>query len=461
MLKGATLLNNPAHLAVQPYHGYVKLNWDKSFPSDLVKHYALFVKDSDFTSVQGMEPAIKSSSTVGSIAGLENGRQYYFAVTAVNISDGMRPQVVTVTATPKNDETGPTIGNLTFKNVLYTNFPIIESGDFAVSVTDSGGVSSVEFFIDENSNKTDNSAPYTCGLDIFSITDGSHVLKIKTTDSLGNISVKEFAFTINLPPPPAPVITSPSNNTYTNEKQINVKGNAQQDTSITFFLNNTEAGQKTIADKNGSFKTSIELAAGENSITANAKNRSGTSKKSLPVKVILDDSIPDSPEHLTAKPLQNGQARLFWDEVQDILTGYNIYRSLLPFTEKIQAQKITSSPIRSNSYTDVPESDNTYYYRVTSVTKAGMESNLSSEVNVTTDSVAPFAFTLNYLPKDHYNPDTKVMGQGKVDVELTVNEELMGVPFLSITPNGGSPIPLKLTKNKDKEYSGFFNIGST
>ncbi|MCD4742219.1 MAG: right-handed parallel beta-helix repeat-containing protein, partial [Desulfobacteraceae bacterium] len=460
-LKGATLLNNPAHLAVQPYHGYVKLNWDKSTPSDLVKHYALFVKDSDFTSVEGMEPVVKKTSNSGSIARLENGKQYYFAVTTINISDGMRPEVTTVTATPQNDETGPAIGSLTFKNVLYTNFPIVESGNFAISVTDPAGVSSVQFFIDSNSKKTDNSKPYTCGLDIFSIADGAHVLKIKTTDTLGNISVKEFAFTINLPPPPTPLITSPANNTYTNEDSIDVKGNAQQDTTITVFLNNTETDRKPLTDKKGKFKTNLELATGDNNITASAENRNGQSPRSNPVKVILDDSIPSAPEHLTVRPLQNGQARLFWDKVQDVLSGYDIYRSLSSFDDKGQAQKITSSPIRGTSYTDIPTGDSTWYYRVTSVTKAGIESNLSDEVNVLTDSVAPFAFTLNYLPQDNYNPDNKVFGQGRVDVELIVSEELMGAPFFSITPDGGIPIPLKLTKVEDKKYTGSFNIGST
>jgi large repetitive protein len=50
------------------------------------------------------------------------------------------------------------------------------------------------------------------------------------------------------------------------------------------------------------------------------------------------------------------------------------------------------------------------------------------------------------------------MAPGRVDILLTVNEPLQTTPFFSITPDGGVPISINLTKNTDLTYTGFFTI---
>jgi subtilase family serine protease len=100
-LPGATLLDNPINLAAQPFDGMVRLTWSHTEPNDLVKHYEVYVTNKSFTSLSGMSPAATTLATRVDVSGLANGTPYFFAVTAVNLLDGVKPQVQTVSATPK------------------------------------------------------------------------------------------------------------------------------------------------------------------------------------------------------------------------------------------------------------------------------------------------------------------------------------------------------------------------
>lgn len=95
-ITGVTLLLNPANVSTTPYNGYVDISWDAVEPSQYVKHYSIYVSNTDFTSVERITPKVSVTGTSGKVAGLVNNETYYFAVTTVNISDGERKDVSTV-----------------------------------------------------------------------------------------------------------------------------------------------------------------------------------------------------------------------------------------------------------------------------------------------------------------------------------------------------------------------------
>jgi len=99
-LTAITLLQNPANVSATPHGGYVTVAWDASEPQEYVKHYAIYVSDADFTTVEGMTPVQTIRATSCNISGLTNHQTYYFAVTAVNLSGGEQKTVSTVAATP-------------------------------------------------------------------------------------------------------------------------------------------------------------------------------------------------------------------------------------------------------------------------------------------------------------------------------------------------------------------------
>src|SRR5699024_4382142 len=97
-----------------------------------------------------------------------------------------------------------------------------------------------------------------------------------------------------------PVITSPKDQTFTNEEELTVKGEAPPTTTEVTILNNGEEVATTQATDDGTFSADITLNDGENVLTATASTETGTTQPSEPVKVTLDKDKPgltiDSPE---------------------------------------------------------------------------------------------------------------------------------------------------------------------
>lgn len=88
-----------------------------------------------------------------------------------------------------------------------------------------------------------------------------------------------------------PVLTAPADGTHTNAAQIPVAGLVSMDSLVSIFVNGEEAAQVQAAD--GQFETVIDLAEGENAITATAKIEAGETDPSLPVTVIKDTVAPE------------------------------------------------------------------------------------------------------------------------------------------------------------------------
>lgn len=80
----------------------------------------------------------------------------------------------------------------------------------------------------------------------------------------------------------------------------------------------------------------------------------------------------------------SGEVRLSWDAVPgDDIVGYNVYRTELSGQGY---RRINSDPVPQPSYTDGDvQRGKTYYYRVTTVNAAGLESEFSEERSKTVD----------------------------------------------------------------------------
>jgi len=226
-ITGVTLLANPANVSVTPYSGYVDITWDSVVPSQLVKHYSVYVSETDFFTVQGMSPRLSTTVTSAKVAGLTNNRTYYFAVTSVNLSDGETKGVSAVSATPVPDTEGPEISDFKLDDIAFLDGAVLNSsGTFTLNVTDPASLSRVEFYLDGVLYYTDSngSNSYSCFLNIASLEDGSHTLTITAYDTLGNSTSLTYNLVVALDPPAAPIISTPSSETVTNNSMITVSG---------------------------------------------------------------------------------------------------------------------------------------------------------------------------------------------------------------------------------------------
>jgi len=460
---GVTILPNPASLLATAHSGYVDLSWDSVQPLQYVRHYLVYVSDTDFNSVEGMSPRRTTGSTTANVAGLTNNTTYYFAVTTVNISDGEQTAVSTIPATPIPDTLGPEITDIKIDNVLLADdHTITKPCIFTASAADPAGVSRIEFYFDGNLICTDFNPEYICYLNTNDVDDGHHTLTIVAFDTLGNSTTVERTVVVALDLPTAPTITEPVNGTVFNNPVITVSGIAEKYIEAMLYNNSVATGDTVPVDSLGKFSFSMTLVEGENRIQAAARNRAGTGPLSAQVLVTLDTGIPSSPTGLSAQAKEGGVVKLTWQVPSETsVAGYNLYRAPNAFTSPAQAEKINSSLITGTTYSDLPPQEGAWYYRVTTKDIAGNESPVSNEASAESDSTAPRASSIVYTPQGNYDPVTERMSPGMVNLILTVSEPLQVTPFFSITPGGGVPISVELTKDTDLIYTGFFVIADT
>jgi len=367
-------------------------------------------------------------------------------------------------AAPPPDVSGPSLNGVTLSGTaVVAGSTITGSGTLAASVSDPSGVSKVEFLIDgvsigADTNGTDG---YSAALNILNITDGSHTLTIRGTDSLGNIADNNIAITVALAAPSAPVISSPANNTLTAVGTANIIGKASPNVQVIAYNNAAQIGTPVAVDASGNFTIAVALNSGVNLIQVAASNRGGSSPLSPSLTITLDNSIPAAPLGLNASAQTAGKIRLTWNSTLDAkVVGYNLYRSTTTFSAVTEAVKINTAliPATTTLYDDLPTVDGTYYYSVVAVNSLGTISAPSNIISAVSDNTLPKATQIVYVPSGKTDPATGRIGAGRVDVTVNVSEALSTLPFLSIAPQGGTTITVDLTKQSDTVYTGFFNI---
>ncbi len=460
-LTGYTFLNNPTGLTATPFSGKVTLAWNASDPAAYVKHYAVYVSTTDFNgSVEGRNPALTTTGLSTQVAGLTNNTPYFFAVTAVNLSNGEKKEVTSITATPVADSQGPAIVNpLAGTTPLTEGLTLTKSLTLSLTADDPAGISRAEFLIDGALVRTDYTGPnYSFDLDLFSLSDGNHTISIAVYDTLGNKTLSVYNITVALALPAAPVITQPATGITVNQAACPVKGSAEKQTTVQLYLNDAAVGSPLAVDSQGNFAGSLTLVEGLNKLEAAAVNRTGIGPKSAAVNVTLNTAVPLAPAGLSAETRAGGTIRLSWPaSAGSGVSGYNLYRAGQPFTTTAGGLKMNTGLITATQTDNLPPADGTYYYRVTAVNAAQNESELSNQATGVSDRLGPKAVAIVYTPQGRVGADG-TMAPGRVNLLLTVSEALQALPFLSVTPEGGTPIAIELTKEDDLTYSGFFTI---
>ncbi|MBD3942225.1 hypothetical protein IF188_11010 [Microbacterium sp. NEAU-LLC] len=129
--------------------------------------------------------------------------------------------------------------------------------------------------------------------------DGDHTVTATATDAAGNTGPESepVTFTVDTTPPAAPVITSPTDGSSTDDTTPAVSGTAEPGSTVNVVIDGVLAGSTT-ADENGewTFTPTSPLAPGEHTITATATDAAGNvGPASAPVTVTVQAATTTPP----------------------------------------------------------------------------------------------------------------------------------------------------------------------
>lgn len=371
---------------------------------------------------------------------------------------------VTLARTPPVPDTeGPELANVKAGSVVLADgITLARSTALNFSATDRSGISRIELLLDGGvvaSAASLGGGNYTLNLDLEGVANGSHVLTLRAQDSLGNVSVTNYQVTVAHAAPPVPVLSQPANGLTTRSAAIVMAGRAQAGSTVQLLVNGQIAGNAIAVGSDGLFSGTVTLVSGANQLQATASNSHGTSAASSALTVTLDTTVPSSPTSLTGVAQMAGKVRLSWSRSTDVnATGYHIYRAATAFDNLGEAVRINANPVTGTVYEDVPAQDGVWNYRVAAVNSAGTLSLPTNMVQVMSDATAPRALSIAYTSLGKTDSSTGRIGQGRVDLLLTVSEALQTPPYLAIVPHGGIPIVVELTSTGNTTYAGNFLI---
>ena len=314
---------------------------------------------------------------------------------------------------------------------------------------DAAGVDRVEFSVDGILAAVDTTNDFSFDWDVRTLPDGPHVLTVAAFDSLGRETRQDIEVNVALTPPPSPVITSPLNGVTLAATAVDVLGTAEPGIQLSLLVNGAFL-QQALPDVNGDWSVAqVPLVEGANSIFATSVDSVGISAPSATVVVNADTGPPAAPAFLQAEDLPDGVKLLDWipSDARDV-TFYNLWRAVAPFVATSEATLVRGA-ITELTASDTPPAEGTFHYGVTAVDAAANESGLSPLVQVSVDLTPPTADL-------SFNPPGPV-GPGTVDVTLVVSEPTDGVPFLGITPQGGTPTTLELSGGP-LSWNGSFDV---
>lgn len=163
-------------------------------------------------------------------------------------------------------------------------------------------------------------------------------------------------------------------------------------------------------------------------------------------------SAPNRPEEPKAKRQPQGAIRLTWErpvyeppEVPQPLAGYYVYRHTTATVSPRRDYRVTVEAVTGNEWTDIPPADGTYFYVITALNKAGLESLSSEIVFADSDRTPPLPPTLNPLQKVSQDTQVKLTWQPRgAEVPVAFNVYRSDREILTtagLTPLNGQPLP--------------------
>ena len=462
-IRAYTLNANPIINNVKIDVGIATLEWDEFFPKDADGIVNLYLEPESFNSVSGLQPklTVMKGKKQAIVTGLQRDTIYYVALVAVNTHGALNPDVTSIEVIPEKDIEGPEISSITYngKSIGY-GMELTESGVVTAVLYDKSGIGRIDLSIDDIilDSRYGANGSYQYALNLENISDGVHTFKVVAKDTLENETVIQAQVVVNFKAPEAPILLG--NSKSTGEASYQVSGKADPKALVSLY-NNEQLIVENLSSNNGAFSYSLSLKEGPNKITAFARypERTKNSEVSSSLVITLDSSVPKAPAMLNAQTLDSGRVVLTWPAVSDEdVVGYQLYRSAEPIMSIDHAEPLFDKPKTITKYEDLPLADGHYYYAVAALNNLGTPSDLA-HADAVSDRQGP-TIKIGYETNGAFDNTTKTYGRGVLTIQLTTDEELRTMPYLSLTAEGGVPrnIALQASLGMENTYEGTLEL---
>jgi hypothetical protein len=126
--------------------------------------------------------------------------------------------------------------------------------------------------------------------------EGSHNVKATATDIAGNTSPSSSTrtFTVDTTAPTTPTITSPLNNSITNNVQVTIAGTSDPSVTVLISINNA-APIAVVTNGAGTYALTTSLADGQYSVSVTSRDDVGNVSPAISVTFTVDTHAPAAP----------------------------------------------------------------------------------------------------------------------------------------------------------------------
>jgi hypothetical protein len=285
----------PQGFSVSVEAGRAILKWQPNAEDDVNGYYAYCGE-----ACRSYAPPVPvNNETTYTMTNLEEGKQYFFAVSAVDTAGNESGYSNEIAKTiPKTDTTAPTVAILspTNQDIFDTN-----TASLAVSGTaqDDTGVVRVTW---QDSNGGSGTAEGTADWTIATVNlvEGDNTITVTAEDGAGNTAGKQIMVRF-IPPdttPPSVVISQPTTQaTFDTQKStVAIGGTAADEKGVTKVTWHSSNGENGIASGTSDWTiAAVNLNKGDNTITVTAEDAAGnTAGKQITVRFTPPDTTPPS-----------------------------------------------------------------------------------------------------------------------------------------------------------------------
>jgi len=354
-----------------------------------------------------------------SSAALTDDASYILAATAKDNFDGGKVSAPSAPITITIDTTAPPAPVITApsNNTFLNSTPISFSG---TGTTTGDEVTVFEVSTPLCSATVDGSNNWACSV-VESLSEGAHTVTATATavDVATNISAASnpVSFTVDLTPPSAPVIQSPSSGAETNNVQPAFSGSAEANSLVSVKNGATELCNSS-ADGSGQWACSSKpvLSEASHSITTEATDQTGNvSIASVAITVVIDLTAPPVPS--ISSPANSS---VTGDATPLIQGSAEIGGSVVVEAGGIQLCSAVASATGEWSCTSSTLIEGEYLLSAKVSDKAGNESTSSAVTSFTVDLTPPDAPSISSPVDGELLTDNTPSIEGTADLESQI-----------------------------------------